>query len=26
MKPGDSEHTSVSNILHFLQGAGLLNE
>lgn len=26
MKPGDSEHTSVSKILHFLQGAGMLNE
>jgi hypothetical protein len=26
MKPGDFEDISVSNILHFVQGAGLLNE
>ena len=26
MKPGDFEDVSVSKILHFVQGAGLLNE
>jgi hypothetical protein len=26
MKPGDFEYISVSKILHFVQGAGLLNE
>jgi hypothetical protein len=26
MKPGDFEDISVSKILHFVQGAGLLNE
>jgi len=25
MKPGDTEDTSVSKIMHFIQGAGLLN-
>jgi hypothetical protein len=26
MKPGDSEDISVSKILHFVEGSGLLNE
>jgi hypothetical protein len=26
MKPGDFEDTSVSKTLHFVEGAGLLNE